>query len=152
LSEGPFTPERAGALPTQDLLELAQSGRLSPKDLARKLVGQGGLAAYIGTTNAVEVEGAIRKGDAKAELIFQAMAYQIAKDIGAMATVLAGKVDGVVLTGGLAHSEMLAGWVRQRTKFIAPVFIFPGEDEMEAMAEGALRILRGEETPREYQP
>jgi butyrate kinase len=80
------------------------------------------------------------------------MAYQIAKDIGAMATVLAGKVDGVVLTGGLAHSEMLAGWVRQRTEFIAPVFVFPGEDEMEAMAEGALRILRGEEKPREYQP
>ena len=80
------------------------------------------------------------------------MAYQIAKDIGAMAAVLAGDVDGVVLTGGLAHSEMLTGWVRQRVKFIAPVFIFPGEDEMEAMAEGALRILRGEETPREYQP
>jgi butyrate kinase len=152
LNEGPFTPERAGALPTQDLLELAQSGRLSSKDLARKLVGQGGLAAYLGTTNAVEVEEAIRKGDAKAELIFQAMAYQIAKDIGAMATVLAGKVDGVVLTGGLAHSEMLTGWVRQRTAFIAPVFVFPGEDEMEAMAAGALRILRGEETPREYQP
>jgi butyrate kinase len=151
LSEGPFTPERAGALPTQDLLDLAQSGLLSPKDLARKLVGQGGLAAYLGTTNAVEVEGSIRKGGGKAELIFQAMAYQIAKDIGAMATVLAGKVDGVVLTGGLAHSEMLTGWVRQQTKFIAPVFIFPGEDEMEAMAEGALRILRGEETPREYQ-
>lgn len=152
LNEGPFTPERAGGLPTQDLLDLAPSGLLSPKDLARKLVGQGGLAAYLGTTNAVEVEGAIRKGDAKAELIFQAMAYQIAKDIGAMATVLAGKVDGVVLTGGLAHSEMLTGWVRQRTAFLAPVFIFPGEDEMEAMAAGALRILRGEETPREYQP
>jgi butyrate kinase len=152
LSEGPFTPERAGALPTQDLLELAQSGRLSPKDLARKLVGQGGLAAYLGTTNAVEVEGAVKKGDAKAELIYRAMAYQIAKDIGAMAAVLEGKVDGVVLTGGLAHSEMLTEWVRQRTTFIAPIFVFPGEDEMEAMAEGALRILRGEETPREYQP
>ena len=152
LNEGPFTPERAGALPTQDLLDLAQSGRLGPKDLAKRLVGQGGLAAYLGTTNAVEVEGAVKKGDAKAELIFQAMAYQIAKDIGAMAAVLWGDIDGVVLTGGLAHSEMLTGWVRQRTQFIAPVLIFPGEDEMEAMAEGALRILAGEETPREYQP
>lgn len=152
LSEGPFTPERAGALPTQDLLELAQSGRVSPKDLSKRLVGQGGLAAYLGTTNAVEVEAAVKKGDAKAELIYRAMAYQIAKDIGAMAAVLAGDVDGVVLTGGLAHSEMLTGWVRQRVKFIAPVFVFPGEDEMEAMASGALRILRGEETPREYQP
>jgi len=152
LNEGPFSPERAGALPTQDLLDLAQSERVSPKDLARKLVGQGGLAAYLGTTNAVEVEAAMKKGDAKAELIYRAMAYQIAKDIGAMAAVLWGDIDGVVLTGGLAHSEMLTGWVRQQTEFIAPVFIFPGEDEMEAMAEGSLRILRGEETPREYQP
>jgi butyrate kinase len=152
LNEGPFTPERAGGLPTQDLLELAQSGRVSPKDLSKRLVGQGGLAAYLGTTNAVEVEAAVKKGDAKAELIYRAMAYQIAKDIGAMAAVLAGEVDGVVLTGGLAHSEMLTGWVRQRTAFIAPVFVFPGEDEMEAMAAGALRILRGEETPRDYQP
>jgi butyrate kinase len=150
LNEGPFTPERAGALPTQDLLDLAQSGSLSPKDLSKRLVGQGGLAAYLGTTNAVEVEEAIRKGDARAELIFEAMAYQIAKDIGAMAAVLAGNVDGVVLTGGIAHSALLTGWVRQRTEFIAPVFVFPGEDEMEAMAEGALRILRGEETPRDY--
>jgi len=150
LTEGPFSPERAGALPTQDLLDLA--GRVSPRDLSRRLVGQGGLAAYLGTTNAVDVEAAVKKGDAKAEVIYRAMAYQIAKDIGAMAAVLAGDVDGVVLTGGLAHSEVLTGWVRQRVKFIAPVFVFPGEDEMEAMAEGALRILRGEETPREYQP
>ncbi len=152
LSEGPFTPERAGSLPTQELLDLAQSGRVSPKDLSRKLVGQGGLSAYLGTTNAVELEKAVSKGDAKSELIYQAMAYQIAKDIGAMAAVLEGKVDGVVLTGGLAHSAMLTGWVRQRTEFIAPVFIFPGEDEMESMAEGSLRILRGEDNPREYQP
>jgi butyrate kinase len=150
LTEGPFSPERAGALPTQDLLDL--SGRVSPKDLSKKLVGQGGLAAYLGTTNAVEVEAAVKKGDAKAEVIYRAMAYQVAKDIGAMAAVLAGDVDGVVLTGGLAHSEMLTGWVGQRVKYVAPVFIFPGEDEMEAMAEGALRILRGEETPRGYRP
>jgi butyrate kinase len=150
LTEGPFSPERAGALPTQDLLDLA--GRVSPKDLSKKLVGQGGLAAYLGTNDAVKVEAAVKQGDAKAEVIYRAMAYQIAKDIGAMAAVLAGEVDGVVLTGGLAHSEMLTGWVGQRVKFIAPVFIFPGEDEMEAMAEGALRILRGEETPRPYRP
>jgi butyrate kinase len=152
LSEGPFTPERAGHLPTQDLLDLAQSGRVSPKDLSKKLVGQGGLAAYLGTTNAVEVEKAVGKGDAMSELIYRAMAYQIAKDIGAMATVLGGKVDGIVLTGGIAHSEMLTGWVKQRTEFVAPVFIFPGEDEMEAMAEGSMRILRGEEAPRAYEP
>jgi butyrate kinase len=150
LNEGPFSPERAGALPTQDLLDLA--GRMNPKDLSKRLVGQGGLAAYLGTNDAVKVEAAVKEGDAKAEGIYRAMAYQIAKDIGAMAAVLSGDVDGVVLTGGLAHSEMLTGWIGQRVKFIAPVFIFPGEDEMEAMAEGALRILRGEEKPREYQP
>ena len=150
LNEGPFSPERAGALPTQDLLDLA--GRVSPKDLSKKLVGQGGLAAYLGTNDAVKVEAAVKKGDAKAEVIYRAMAYQVAKDIGAMASVLSGDVDGVVLTGGLAHSETLTGWVKGRVKFIAPVFIFPGEDEMEAMAEGALRILRGEETPRPYRP
>ncbi|HTZ39626.1 MAG TPA: butyrate kinase [Syntrophales bacterium] len=150
LTEGPFSPERAGALPTQDLLDLAHSGRLDPKELSKRLVGQGGLAAYLGTTNAVDVESAVKKGDAKAEMIYRAMAYQIAKDIGAMAAVLAGKVDGVVLTGGLAHSEMLTAWVRQQVQFIAPVWVFPGEDEMEAMAEGALRILRGEEAPKPY--
>jgi len=150
LTEGPFSPERAGALPTQDLLDLA--GRMGPKDLSKKLVGQGGLAAYLGTTDAVKVEAAVKAGDAKAELIYRAMAYQVAKDIGAMAAVLAGDVDAVVLTGGLAHSGMLTGWVGKQVQFIAPVCIFPGEDEMEAMAEGALRILRGEETPRTYQP
>ncbi len=149
LNEGPFSPERAGALPTQDLLDLA--GRMNPKDLSKRLVGQGGLAAYLGTNDAVKVEAAVKQGDPKAEVIYRAMAYQIAKDIGAMAAVLSGDVDGVVLTGGLAHSGMLTGWVEQRVKFIAPVFIFPGEDEMEAMAEGALRILRGEETPRNYE-
>jgi len=150
LTEGPFSPERAGALPTQDLLDLA--GRMSPKDLSKKLVGQGGLAAYLGTNDAVKVEEAVKKGDARAELIYRAMAYQVAKDIGAMAAVLAGEVDGIVLTGGIAHSEMLTGWVRQQVQFIAPVCVFPGEDEMEAMAEGALRILRGEEIPRKYHP
>jgi len=152
LSEGPFTPEMAGTLPTQGLLEVVASGRFSPQEFQRRLVGQGGLVGYLGTTNAAEVEEAFRKGDAKAELIYQAMAYQIAKDIGAMATVLKGKVDAIVLTGGLAHSEMLTGWVSQRTEFIAPVVIFPGEDEMQAMAEGSLRILHGEETPRNYEP
>jgi hypothetical protein len=92
------------------------------------------------------------KGQIPTAYIYRAMAYQIAKDIGAMAVVLAGDVDGVVLTGGLAHSEMLTGWVGEWTKFIAPVCIFPGEDEMEALADGALRILRGEDPPRKYKP
>ena len=150
LTEGPFSPERAGALPTQDLLDLA--GQVNPKDLSKRLVGQGGLAAYLGTNDAVKVEAAVREGDARAGMIYRAMAYQVAKDIGAMAAVLSGDVDGVVLTGGLAHSGMLTGWVERQVTFIAPVMVFPGEDEMEAMAEGALRILRGEETPGKYEP
>jgi butyrate kinase len=145
LSEGPFSPERAGGLPTLELVELAQSAKYTPKDLQRKLVGQGGLAAYLGTTDAIAVESATDKGDEKAAFIYRAMAYQIAKDIGAMAAVLNGEVDGIVLTGGLAHSKRLVDWIRSRVQFIAPVFLHPGEDEMEALAQGALRVLLGQE-------
>lgn len=151
LSEGPFTPERAGGLPTLELVEFAHAAKLAPKDLQRKLVGQGGLAAYLGTTDAIAIESAIDKGDEKAAFIYQAMAYQIAKDIGAMATVLSGEVDGIVLTGGLAHSKRLVGWVTARVQFLASVFLQPGEDEMAALAEGALRVLLGQEVVRSHQ-
>jgi len=145
LSEGPFTPERAGSLPTLELVGFAHAAKLAPKDLQRKLVGQGGLAAYLGATDAIAIESAIDKGDEKSTFIYQAMAYQIAKDIGAMATVLNGQVDGIVLTGGLAHSKRLVGWITERTQFIANIFLYPGEDEMAALAEGALRVLLGQE-------
>jgi butyrate kinase len=152
LSEGPFTPERAGSLPTLELVELSLAAKYAPKDLQRKLVGQGGLAAYLGTTDAIAIESAIDKGDEKSTFIYQAMAYQIAKDIGAMATVLSGQVDGIVLTGGLAHSKRLAGWITARVQFLASVFLYPGEDEMAALAEGALRVLLGhEEVVRPHQ-
>ncbi len=143
LSEGPFTPERAGALPTLDLVELARSGKYTPGELQRRLVGQGGLAAYLGTTDARAVEAAIDQGDEKAAFVYEAMAYQIAKDIGAMAAVLSGEVDGIVLTGGLAHSRRLTDWITERIRFIADVFLHPGEDEMAALAQGALRVLLG---------
>jgi butyrate kinase len=116
----------------------------------KKLAGQGGLVAHLGTNSAVEVERRIEAGDAHARLIYEAMAYQIAKEIGAMATVLCGDVDAVVLTGGVAHSEMLVGWIRQRVQWIAPVLVYPGEDEMLALALGALRVLRGEEPSHHY--
>ncbi len=149
LSEGPFTPERAGSLPTMDLLDW--SGSVSDrKKVQLRLVGQGGLAAYLNTNDARKVMDMVRAGDQKAELIFRAMAYQTAKDIGSMATVLKGEIDGIVLTGGLAFSEMLTGWIGEAVNFIAPVFIQPGEDEMAALAEGGLRVLRGEEQVREY--
>ena len=150
LTEGPLTPERAGSLPTQDLIDLAFAGTMDRKQLQVRLVGRGGLAAYLGTTDAKQVESMIRAGDEKAGLVYQAMAYQIAKDIGAMRVALKGPADGIVLTGGLAHSEMLTGWIREWVDGLAPVFIYPGEDEMTAMAEGALRVLLGEEQVLRY--
>ncbi len=150
LGEGPFTPERAGSLPTTDLLDMAFSGTRDKKQIMSRLVGQGGLFAYLGTTDAQKVEGLVKAGDEKAARVYEAMAYQVAKDIGAMGTVLKGEIDGIVLTGGLAHSEMLTGWIMKRVRFIAPVFVFPGEDEMSALAEGGLRVLRGEEDVKSY--
>ncbi len=147
---GPFSPERAGGLPIGDLVRMAYSGKYTYEQLYRRLVGGGGLVAHLGTNDAVEVERRIADGDEHARLVYEAMAYQIAKEIGGMATVLNGEVDAVVLTGGLAHSEMLVGWIRARVEWIAPVLVFPGEDEMEAMTLGALRVLRGEEEAKEY--
>ena len=106
--------------------------------------------AHLGTNDAVEVEARIRAGNARARLVYQAMAYQIAKEIGAMATVLRGEVDAVILTGGLAHSEMLLTWIKERVAWIGPVLVYPGEDEMLALAQGALRVLRGEEQAKVY--
>jgi butyrate kinase len=123
---------------------------LDRKQLQGRLVGQGGLAAYLGTTDAQKVEGLVMSGDETARLGFEAVAYQVAKDIGAMGVVLKGELDGIVLTGGLAHSGMLTGWIRERVRFLAPVFVYPGEDEMAALAEGGLRVLRGGEEVKTY--
>ena len=150
LGEGPFTPERAGSLPTIDLLNLAFSGKLDKKEIQDRLVGQGGLLAYLSTTDGQKIRDMINAGDERAKLIYEAMAYQIAKDIGAMCVVLQGAVDGIILTGGLAHSEMLTDWIRERVGFLAPVFVYPGEDEMSALAEGGLRVLLKEEEVKNY--
>jgi butyrate kinase len=147
---GPFAPERAGGLPVGDVLRLAYSGRYTYDQFFKKIAGQGGLVAHLGTNDATEVERRIAAGDEHARLIYQAMAYQIAKEIGGMATVLQGDVDAIVLTGGLAHSPMLVDWIMQRVWFIAPIRLYPGEDEMLALAQGALRVLRGEEQAKEY--
>jgi butyrate kinase len=150
LAEGPFTPERAGALPTSELMELAFSGTLDKKQLQTRLVGEGGLYAYLQTTDVQTVEAMVEGGDEKAKLIFAAMAYQIAKDIGALCVVLKGAVDGIVLTGGMAHSRMLTRAIEEWVGFLAPIFVFPGEDEMTALAEGGQRVLLGEEEIRSY--
>jgi butyrate kinase len=150
LGEGSFTPERAGSLPTTGLIDLAFSGKLDKKQIFDRLVGQGGLSAYLGTTDVRKVEEMIRAGDETAKLVYEAMAYQVAKEIGGMSVVMKGKIDGIILTGGLANSEMLTDWIKERTQFIAPVFIYPGEDEMSALAEGGLRVLRKEEELKRY--
>jgi len=150
-SEGPFSPERAGTLPAVELIELCYSQRHEGHEMLKKVTRHAGLSAYLGTSNALEVERRIiEEKDEKAALLYEAMAYQVAKEIGAMAAVLEGKVDAVVLTGALARSEMLTGWITARVSFIAPILIYPGEDEMEALSLAALRVLRGEEEPKEY--
>ncbi|HHZ00539.1 MAG TPA: butyrate kinase [Sedimentibacter sp.] len=148
--EGPFSPERAGRVPCRELINLCYSGKYDKKTMQRKLRGNGGLKAYLNTIDAREVEKMIANGDEYAKLIYEAMAYQIAKGIGELATVVEGKVDAIILTGGIAHSQMLTSWIKNRVSFIAHVEIMPGENEMEALAYGALRVLRGEEKAKEY--
>jgi len=148
--EGPFSPERAGTIPAGDLVSMCFSGEYYPDEIMKKIVGQGGLVGYLGTNDAVEVESRISKGDEQAELVYEAMAYQIAKEIGSNATVLAGEVDAIVLTGGLAYGKEFVQKIISRVKWISKVIVEPGENEMQALSEGALRVLRGEEQAKEY--
>lgn len=149
-SDGPFSPERTGGLPLQQFITLCFSGNYSEQEVRKMVMGKGGLTAYLGTNSARDVEARSESGDEEARTVYQAMAYQISKEIGAMSAVLNGKIDAIVLTGGLASSRMLTGWIEDRVGFIAPVLVFPGEDEMKSLALGALRVLRGEEEAMEY--
>lgn len=148
---GPFSPERSGGLPVGDLIKMCYSGKYTLPEMKKKILGKSGLVAYLGTNNARDVVKMIEDGDKNADLIFDAMAYQIAKEIGAMAAVLKGEVDAIVLTGGLAYSELLCERISKRVGFIAPVKIYAGEDEMLALAEGAVRVLKGEEKAKIYE-
>lgn len=148
---GPFSPERAGGLPVGDLAALCFSGKYTANELKRKIRGKGGLAAYTGKNDARDVEKLIEAGDEQARLVYLAMAYQIAKEIGSMATVLQGKIDAIVLTGGLAYSKILMEAIMERISFIAPIKIYPGEDEMKALNEGALRVIEGKEEAKIYE-
>jgi butyrate kinase len=147
---GPFSPQRTGALPVTGLAKLCYSGKYTQKEMMDLLTKKGGLLAYQGTDNVEEVQKRIDEGDEKAKLVYRAMIYQIAKEIGAMATTLDGGVDAVVLTGGIANSKRLTDAITQKVKFIAPVLVFAGEDEMEALTRGALRVLSGEEKAKDY--
>ncbi len=148
--EGPFSPERSGRVNCRALVDMCFSGEYDHKSVKRMLSGNGGLKAYLGTIDAKEVEKMIKEGNQEAKMIYEAMAYQIAKGIGELSTVLKGNVDAIILTGGIAYSKLMTDMIRERVEFIAPVEVISGENEMESLALGTLRVLRGEETPGEY--
>lgn len=148
--EGPFAMDRAGGVPVMKLAGLCFSGQYRFADIERLLFAEGGVHSHLGTKDLIEVERRIAAGDERAQLVFEAMAYQVGKAIGAMSTVLGGEVDAVLLTGGMAYSTRLVGLIRDSVGWIAPVVVYPGEDEMQALAEGALRVLRGEEAARAF--
>jgi butyrate kinase len=148
--EGPFSPERAGKLPALEVAKMCITKNLNLSVIKRMLAGGGGLVAHLGTSDAKTVREMIKRGDTKAGLVFEAMAYQVAREIGACAAVLSGKVDAIALTGGLAYDEQFVEWIKKRVDFIADVYVFPGEDELEALAHGALRVLKGLEDVKIY--
>jgi len=148
--EGPMSPQRAGRFPTSMMVDICYSGRYTKAELQRLLRGNGGLMSLIGTQDAREIEKRIEAGDKEAENAYFAMAYQVAKGVGELATVLRGEVDRIVFTGGMAHGKMFVEWVKERVGFIAPIEVIPGEREMEGLALGALRVLKGEENAMEY--
>jgi len=147
--EGPFSPERSGTLPTGDLSALCFSGEYTHADVKKMIAGNGGLVAYFGSNNLLELE-ARAQTEPDVKIAIDAMCYQVAKEIGAMSTAVCGAVDAILLTGGIARSEYITDEVAKRVKFIAEVRKYPGEDELAALAQGALRVLRGEEDAKEY--
>jgi len=143
--DGAFSPERAGTLPAGDLVKMCFSGEYSKDQMLKLLTGGGGLFAYLGTTDAVEIERRIAGGDEKAAEVYEAMAYQVAKEIGACTTVLEGEIDAIALTGSLVYSKVLLDSLMKKIKFIAPVYLNPGENEMEALADAVMRYFNNEE-------
>ncbi|MEI3604860.1 butyrate kinase [Pseudogracilibacillus sp. SE30717A] len=148
--DGPFSLERAGTIPSEALISLCFSGDYREEDVINKITYKGGLKAYLHTEDITEIENRIKSNDLYAKEIFEAMAYQIAKEIGAMAVVLAGKVHGVVLTGEISNSDLLTEFITERINWIADVFIYPGEYDLQALNAGTLRVLKQEETPKSY--
>ncbi len=149
--EGPFTPERSGTLPMNQIIDTCFSGKYSKDEIKKMVTGRGGLVAYLGTNDAYEVEINAQKGDKKSHFYFEAMAYQVAKEIGALSTVMKGNVDAIIVTGGIAKSKMFVNWLKERTSHIAPTAVYPGEDEMRALATNGLAVYKGELKPKNYQ-
>ena len=150
LGMGPFSPQRAGSLPIGDLLDLAYSGDYTKSELQGKLTKNSGYMGYLGTDSDMEVEQRYLKGDKDAILIYDSLIYQLSKEIGGYATILKGKIDAIFLTGGLAYNPNLKKKVEEYCGFLAPVYVFPGEKEMEALSQGAIRVLKGQEEAIKY--
>ena len=148
--EGRMAPTRTGALPAAPLVELCFSGRDTKKELRKRISSPGGGVDQLGTSDALEVEKMVEEGNEYAKLVLSATVYELAKDVAAMAAVMDGKVDAILLTGGIAHSKLITGMLADKVSFIAPVKIYPGEYEMEALAAGPIRVLNGEEKAMEY--
>ena len=148
--DGPFSPERTGGIPVGGLMKLCYSGEYTLAEMKKKVTGNGGIVAYLGTNDGREVQKRVDAGDKEAILIYEAMAYQVSKEIGACAAVLEGKVDAIIITGGLAYDKNFVKWISDRVSFISTVMAYPGEDELSALAEGGLRVLRGEEAGKVY--
>lgn len=148
--EGPFSPERSGSLPAEQLVKTCFSGKFTEAEMKKMIVGKGGLSAYLGTNNAKAVSDSSKDGDEKAKLIYSAMAYQVAKAIGEYAVVLDGGVDAILITGGIAYDKEFVKMIENKVKFIADVIVYPGEDELLALAQGGLRVLNKEESAKEY--
>ena len=148
--DGPMSPERSGGVPIGPLYKMALSGEYTLKEIKKMNYGNGGMVAYLGTNDGFEIEKRINEGDDFAKFILEVMCYQISKEIGSGATVLKGDVDAIIITGGLAYDKMIVDIIKERVSFISNVLVYPGEDEMEALAYGGLRVLRKIETSKEY--
>lgn len=148
--DGAFSPERAGAVPGGALIKMCFSGKYTENEVYKKLVGKGGFNGYLGTNDMRDVQKMADGGNNEAKLVRDAFIFQISKNIGSMATVLKGKVDQIIVTGGIAYSESVVGDIKERCEWIAPFTVYPGEDELLALAQGGLRVMNGEETAKEY--
>ena len=148
--EGPFSPERSGSVPIGDLVKLCYSGKYTLEEVKKKINGKGGFVAHLNTSDYRVADQAANSGDEKARLVRDAMLYQVSKEIGKCAVVLSGKVDAIILTGGIAYGKAVVEYIKERVSFIAKVIVYPGEDELLALTQGALSVLKGEEIAKEY--
>ncbi|MCT4594609.1 MAG: butyrate kinase [Anaeromicrobium sp.] len=148
--EGPFSPERCGTVPVRKIMKMAFSGEYTVEEFNKKVSGKGGLVAYLNTNDGRDVKKMVAAGNVQAGVIYKAMAYQVAKEIGSMCVALGGRVDGIILTGGIAYDSEFVDWIKERAEFLGKIFVYPGEEELRALAEGGLRVLKGEEEAKVY--